>query len=421
VRSDAVRAAAFLGGLLIAQQVAGRALRDALFLSSYSVSSLPGIMLASALVSVCGALAFAAALARRPPGAVLTGALLLQAGLLAGEWGLAAGQPRLAAAALYVQLALLGPGIVSGFWSLVNERFDPHTARRVVGEIGTGASVGGVVGGALAWIGARILPLPALLLALAATSVLAVFALPWLRSEGEAETREGGEAPVGVLSALSSIRQFPYLRQLASIVVLGALAEVLLDYLLKAGAARAFADSGALARFFGLFYAGVALLTLAVQAGLTRRSLERVGLAGTVSVQPAALALVSAAGLLLPSLSVAAAARGLGGEVSFRSASPPRDGDHTITTSDGSSARRREPDLEPVQAAGASGEGEAVARGGAQAGRARLRVSLVLQPRELRSRAGSPHSKFIAPALVGASPREVREQRAHPLTGAAAR
>lgn len=104
-----VAAAALVGGLLIAQQVAGRALRDALFLSAYSVSSLPGIMLASALVSVCGSLAFAGALARHPPVAVLAGALALQTLLLAGEWRLAAEQPRLVAAALYVQLALLGP------------------------------------------------------------------------------------------------------------------------------------------------------------------------------------------------------------------------------------------------------------------------------------------------------------------------
>jgi ATP:ADP antiporter, AAA family len=316
----AVAAAALVAGLLIAQQVAGRAVRDALFLSAYSVSSLPGIMLVSALVSMTGALAFAAALARRAPVAVLSGALVLQALLLAGEWHLAAGQPRLVAAALYVQLALLGPGVMSGFWSLVNERFDPHTARRVVGRIGTGASVGGVLGGGLAWVGARLLPVPALLLGLSAVTLLALLALRWLRAPDVAEERE---AAGGVLAGLQSIRRFPYLRQLACIVALGALAEVLLDYLLKAGAARALTDTEELARFFSLFYAGVGLVTLAVQAAFARPALERVGLSGTVSVQPATVALACAAGLALPSLAAAAAARGLGNALRdslFRSA-----------------------------------------------------------------------------------------------------
>jgi hypothetical protein len=308
----AVTAAALVGGLLIAQLVAGRAVRDALFLSAYSVSSLPGMILVSALLSLWGAVGFASALARRPPAAVLTAALALQALLLAGEWGLAAGRPRLVAAALYIQVALLGPGLVSAFWSLVSERFDPHTARRVMGRIGTGASVGGVVGGVLAWAGARVLPVPALLPGLAATSLLALGALRRLQPAGVPEDARDGPA-AGVGAGLRAIREFPYLRQLASLVAVGALADVLLDYLLKAGAARAFADGSELARFFSVFYAGVALLTLVLQAAATRPSLERMGLSGTVSLQPAGVALASAAGLLSPSLAGAVVARGLGG------------------------------------------------------------------------------------------------------------
>jgi hypothetical protein len=307
----AVAAAALVGGLLIAQQVAGRALRDALFLSAYSVTSLPGMILVSAVVSVCGSLAFASALARRPPAWVLTRALGLQIALLVAEPALAADHPRLVAAALYVQLALLGPGILSGFWSLVNESFDPYTARRVVGEIGTGASIGGVVGGALAWAGARMLPVPALFIGLAAACGLALIALRRLRPAGARQAREE-PAGGGVADGLRSIRQFPYLRQLATLVALGALAEVLLDYLLKAGAVRAFAGGGALARFFGLFYACVALVTVILQAALARPSLERLGLAGTVGLQPTAVALAAAAGLAFPSFGVAIAARGLG-------------------------------------------------------------------------------------------------------------
>ncbi|MPY87021.1 MAG: hypothetical protein GEU99_03780 [Luteitalea sp.] len=308
----AVTAAALMAALLIAQQVAGRALRDALFLSAHSVTSLPGMMLVSALVSVCGALAFASAAARRSPAGVLTGVLALSALLFAAEWRLAADHPRLVAAALYVQLALLGLGIVSSFWSLVNERFDPYTARRVVGRIGTGASLGGVVGGVLAWTGAHLVPVPTLLVGLSATSLLALFVLPRLGPASAPEQRDA-EAPGGLFAGVRWIHEFPYLGQLAALVGLGALTDALLDYLLKVGAAGAFASSQDLASFFSFFYASVALLTLAVQATVTRRALERVGLSGTVSFQPALVALASAAGVALPSLTSAVVARGLGG------------------------------------------------------------------------------------------------------------
>ncbi len=304
-------AAALLAGVLIAQQVAARALRDSLFLGAFEVSSLPAMFVASALVSLLGALGFASAQARRAPSAVLAGALGLQAVLFVAEWRLAAQQPRGVAVALYVQLALLGPGILSAFWSLVNERFDPHTARRVMGRIGTGASLGGVAGGALAWLAARWLPVTDLLLGLSAASLLALVALPRFRSAGT-RLDAGGEPARGTLTRLDPIWKFPYLRQLAALVTLGALADVLLDYLLKAGATRSFQGSAELTGFFSMFYASVALLTLAVQALLTRRALEALGLSGTAALQPAALALASAAGLLLPSFAAAITARGLG-------------------------------------------------------------------------------------------------------------
>jgi hypothetical protein len=306
-----VAAAALVAALLIAQQVAARALRDALFLSAYPVTALPGMMLAAALLSVAGSLAFAGTMARRSPSAVLTGALASSALLFALEWRLAGSHPRAVAAALYVQLALLGPGIVSAFWSLVNERFDPHSARRVVGRIGSGAALGGVAGGALAWAGAHLVPVPALLGGLTATSLLAVLAVARLRSVDGPEPA-AAETGRRLLAGLRFVHEFPYLRHLAGLIALGAFTDALLDYLLKTAAAASVAGREELARFFSLFYGGVALLTLAVQATLARRSLLRVGLAGTVAWQPAAVGLAAGAGLAVASLASAVAARGAG-------------------------------------------------------------------------------------------------------------
>src|SRR5262252_2654890 len=124
----AVAAATLAAGALIAQQVAGKATRDALFLSTFHVSSLPVMMIASSVVSAAAVLSFAAALSRRSPARVEPVAIAVGIVLLLGEWGLSVVQPRAAAVAVYLHMAVFGATLVSGFWSLVNERFDPYTA-----------------------------------------------------------------------------------------------------------------------------------------------------------------------------------------------------------------------------------------------------------------------------------------------------
>jgi len=71
-RSDAVDqqaalAAAVAAFLLIANQVASRAVRDALFLSAFEVRSLPLVMGAAAASALAGAELLSLALARRSP------------------------------------------------------------------------------------------------------------------------------------------------------------------------------------------------------------------------------------------------------------------------------------------------------------------------------------------------------------------
>src|SRR6185295_19442721 len=156
----AVVAATVVSGLLIAQQTAGRATRDALFLSTFPVAFLPPVMMAASAASIVAVGAVSWAMARRSPFRVLPVAAALSAVMLLVEWVLCVTSPGVAAVAVYLHLALFGGTLLSGFWSLVNERFDPYTAKRVMGRIGFGASVGGVAGGLLAWGASRVLPVP---------------------------------------------------------------------------------------------------------------------------------------------------------------------------------------------------------------------------------------------------------------------
>jgi hypothetical protein len=83
---SAVLAAMLAAGALVAQQVAGRATRDALFLSSFPVSALPLAMIGSAVASALAVLGFSAALSRRSPARVVPLALAAGTGLLLAEW-----------------------------------------------------------------------------------------------------------------------------------------------------------------------------------------------------------------------------------------------------------------------------------------------------------------------------------------------
>ena len=135
---------------MIAYQVAGKATRDALFLSSFPVSALPAMTVASATFSVAMAFAASKALSRLGPARVVPLGFAGSALLLLVEWLLQASWPRQVAVALYLHFGALGALLVSGFWSFLNERYDPRSAKRALGRVAAGGTVGGLVGGLLA-------------------------------------------------------------------------------------------------------------------------------------------------------------------------------------------------------------------------------------------------------------------------------
>jgi len=70
-RSFATWTAAATSGAIIAQQVAGKAIRDAFYLTNYSVKTLPTVMVVGAIVSLFSALAVSRLLATNSPRRVL--------------------------------------------------------------------------------------------------------------------------------------------------------------------------------------------------------------------------------------------------------------------------------------------------------------------------------------------------------------
>jgi len=302
----ATRAGTLAAGLLVAQMTAGRAVRDALFLSSFPVTWVPAAMIASACASMAAVVGLSWLLARRAPFRVLPAMAGTSAVLLLLQWALGASAPRAAAVTITLHLAVFGAALISGFWSLVSERFDPHTARRVVARIALGASLGGVAGGALAWVAAHVVSVPFMLLVMA---VLNVAAMAGMRGVGAGPVSKAALPPAGITAPLGILRRVTYLRDLAIVVALGAVTDALLDYVLKSQAAATFRDAAGLLSFFAVCNAGFGLLTLVLQLGFSRAALQTLGLAGTAALRPLAVCSAAVVGIFDPRLGAAVLAR----------------------------------------------------------------------------------------------------------------
>ncbi|XXX74766.1 hypothetical protein WMF30_44655 [Sorangium sp. So ce134] len=304
--------AALASGAMIAQQVAGRATRDALFLASFGAADVPKVMAAGAALSFGAVLLLSRALLWLSPARVVPATCAASSALLALEWALALRAPGAAALVFYLHVAVFGATLISAFWSLVNERFDPHTARHSMGRIAGGGTLGGVIGGLFAWRAGHLMDAPTMLLALAGLSALAAWAtyllgarLPGaaaVGAEGHAEPRADADAGAASPSGLRALRESGHLRDLALLVGLGAVSGALFDVALSAEAAAAMRDRNELLSFFALFHLSVSLLSFLVQSLAATFSLDRLGLAATIGILPAAVLTSSLSVVIAPRL-----------------------------------------------------------------------------------------------------------------------
>ncbi len=290
---DAARAQAWAGlaaFLLIAHQITAKALRDALFLSHFPVATLPRAMVAGALFSSLMVLILAHAMGRFGPQRTMPFTLLLSATLFFGEWYLLAWSPTLTAVLVYLHVAGFGAVLISGFWSQVNERFDPHSARQRIARITAAATLGGLIGGLMAQQTGTRFGLPVMLLLLGTIHLLCAAAI-WRVTSGTA----AGGVESGVVRhpghGLALLRRHPYLRGLAMLAVLAGFVAALLDYAFKAQVKAAYPEGEAMVGFFALFYAGIGLLTFLVQGFFGQRLLSRLGGTATLAVLPGFLCL----------------------------------------------------------------------------------------------------------------------------------
>jgi AAA family ATP:ADP antiporter len=299
-------AATVASAAMVAQQVAGKAARDALFLSSFHVRNLPIMMAVSACVSLGGVLWLSSLMTRHSPRKVVPTCFAVSGVALLCEWFIGFWSPGISAIAVYVHTSVFGAAVISAFWSLVNERFDPHTAKRAFSRIGGGGTLGGVVGALLAMRAAHHIEVPTMLPLLAASNLVCLggtVAIGAPPSHADRPSREvGPNSAKEVLSPFQVLRAAPYLRGLALLVALGAVTSGALDYVFNAEAVKSYSGGPQLLSFFSLFWLIVGVLSFGLQTLLGRVALEKLGLVVTVAILPGIVVLGGAIGVAVPGL-----------------------------------------------------------------------------------------------------------------------
>lgn len=202
-------------------------------------------------------------------------------------------------AILYVWVNCFGVIAPVQAWTFVSALFDTRQAKRLFGLVGAGASFGGITGGLLG----RLLVGPVggtvnLLLVLAtligvAASVVSVFVARRPRSRvprGAADGSAGGPARGAFGDAVQAISQSRYLRLIAALVFLVAIATQWVGFQLSVVADSRFAgDADHLTRFYSSFnlYLGVAAFLLQLFA--TGPFLRRYGMTFAILLLPFSL------------------------------------------------------------------------------------------------------------------------------------
>jgi hypothetical protein len=293
----AARLATVTALIVVASFVAGKAARDAILLTNFDVTTLPIFVALAAGISLPIILASGRLMTRYGPARTMPALNAISAVLAVVEWLLLEHFPRPIAVAVFFHFATSGAVLTSGFWSIVNERFDVRSAKRHIGRIGIGATCGGIVGGLIAERTAVHLAPDKILLVLAVLQ-LACAVMLYLFG-GPAERSPIVANPQGTWAAFRVVTRSRLLRNLGGIVVLGAIAGVALDYVFKADIV-ALSSQGDLLRWLAIFYTVTNVVTSIVQAVLCGPLIARLGVPRSVATLPITVTVFGIAAIAVP-------------------------------------------------------------------------------------------------------------------------
>jgi AAA family ATP:ADP antiporter len=193
------------------------------------------------------------------------------------------------AVAVYVTSGLIGAVLVPLYWNLLASIFNVAQGRRLLGIVGAAGVLGGATGSTVAAALLAALHTRGLLLVSAGVLLVTVVVLVSM------PVGECGPAlqPTEVLPSRRSadeLRQEPFLRRIALLVVMSTAAALFVDYFFKWTVARTVPHQE-IARFVAVYYVWLNGLSLVAQVFVTGALVRRIGVATTMVVTPLLLLL----------------------------------------------------------------------------------------------------------------------------------
>lgn len=302
--------------LTMASSVASKAARDALFLDRYRAIDLPYVDIAIAVLVGVAASVYLWMGHRTNLRNLLVGSILFFAANAIVFWTWAASSATESGAlfiAIYIWVGVFSVLAPSQVWTLANYVMTTREAKRSFGFIGSGAILGWIVGGlatreAVSRFGTENM-LAFIAVALFGCAGLVIWI--WRHRPdyvGNDVPASGNTRDSATLfDSLALVRESKYLRAIAALVLISALATTVAGWQFKAIAKAAIPGTDDLAMFFGTFNMIAGVMSLLLQLLLTGRVLRTAGVGAALFIVPTAM-LMGSVGVFLVGTLVAAAA-----------------------------------------------------------------------------------------------------------------
>jgi AAA family ATP:ADP antiporter len=259
--------------------------RDSLFLSSQPVSRLPWLYLAVTLTVLLVTPLQSWALRRQVGARALASTLLGACALTTGFWLFAPGPE--VVNVFYVWTALFSSVVFAQVWLTADETFDASQARRWFGFIATGGLVGAVGGTLGARLTLMVAPPRALLLLSGALTLVAA-GVAWFGHCGDRCSGAGKPEMAVLRSVPREASHDPYLRWLALLALVPALAATLVDFIFKASISSHVAPER-IPVMVANAYVAQSVLALLVEVVLVRTVLGSAGVTRSLLLLPVLL------------------------------------------------------------------------------------------------------------------------------------